>query len=175
MPRQKLVLEPLTRSVIGAFYEVYNTLGFGFHEHVYQAALERELITRGHRVEREVSFIIRYKGEQVAVQRLDMLVDEKLVVESKAAIALHAGAQGQVYGYLRASNREVGLLLHFGLEPKFYRVVDSRSRRISSPGDDADSATNADAADRSAAAATANTDEIAPAALATDSPEPEEQ
>jgi len=103
MPRQNLVLEPLTRSVIGAFYEVYNTLGFGFLEHVYKAALERELLARGHRVEREVSFVIRYKGAQVAVQRLDMIVDEKLVVESKATIALHAGAQRQVYSYLRAS------------------------------------------------------------------------
>jgi GxxExxY protein len=171
MPRQKLVLEPLTRSVIGAFYEVYTTLGFGFLEHVYKAALEHELLTRGHRVAREVSIIIRYKVEQVAEQRLDMIVDEKLVVESKASVALHAGAQAQVYSYLRASNLEVGLLLHFGLEPKFYRVVDLHSRRMSSPGDDADSAGNADIA----AAAVVNADGVTRDALATDSSETEEQ
>jgi GxxExxY protein len=171
MPRQKLVLEPLTRSVIGAFYEVYNTLGFGFLEHVYKAALERELIARGHRVEREVSIIIRYKGEQVAVQRLDMIVDEKLVVESKASVALHAGAQAQVYSYLRASNLEVGLLLHFGLDPKFYRVVDLHSRRMSSPGDDADSVANADAGEPAAT----NAHEVRRDGLAPDSSEKEEQ
>src|SRR5438105_904275 len=127
MPRQKLVLEPLTRSVIGGFYEVYNTLGFGFLEHVYKAALERELLARGHQVEREVGIIVRYKGEQVAVQRFDMIVDERLLVEAKATIDLHGGAQRQVYNYLRASGLEVGLLLHFGLEPRFYRVVDLRA------------------------------------------------
>jgi len=169
MPRQNLVLEPLTRSVIGAFYEVYNTLGFGFLEHVYKAALDRELLARGHRVERELSFVIRYKGAQVAVQRLDMIVDEKLVVESKATIALHAGAQRQVYSYLRASNLEVGLLLHFGLEPEFHRVVDLHSRRISTPMDDSDSANRV-----VAAPAAADGDEVKRDALAADSSETEE-
>jgi len=129
MPRQQLVLEPLTRSVIGGFYEVYNTLGFGFLEHVYKSAVERELLARGHDVQREVGIIVRYKGEQIAVQRLDMIVDETLLVEAKASIDLHGGAQRQVYNYLRASGLTVGLLLHFGLEPKFYRVVDLHARR----------------------------------------------
>ena len=62
MPRIPLVEERLTRSVIGAFFEVYNTLGFGFLEHIYVMALERELVERGHRVAREVSVQVHYKG-----------------------------------------------------------------------------------------------------------------
>jgi GxxExxY protein len=54
MARGELLEETLTRSVIGAFYEVYNTLGFGFLEHLYVMALERELLVRGHRVARQV-------------------------------------------------------------------------------------------------------------------------
>ncbi|HEY2377469.1 MAG TPA: GxxExxY protein [Gemmatimonadaceae bacterium] len=147
MGRQRLILEPLTRSVIGGFYEVYNTLGFGFLEHVYKGALERELLARGHEVQREVGIIVRYKGEQIAVQRFDMIVDEKLLVEAKATIDLHGGAQRQVYNYLRASGLEVGLLLHFGLEPKFYRIADIHARQATQPRVDADAPENPDASD----------------------------
>jgi GxxExxY protein len=63
MKRRTLIQEELTGSVIGAFYEVYNTLGFGFGEHIYSLALERELRRRGHQVGREVSVIVFYKGD----------------------------------------------------------------------------------------------------------------
>ena len=119
MPRPNLFEPELTHSVIGAFYEVYNTLGFGFLEHLYQMAMERELRSRGHRVGREVVARIMYKGEELGLQRLDMIVDEKLVVEIKSTPSLHRDAGRQVYNYLRASNLEIGLLLHFGREPNF--------------------------------------------------------
>ena len=121
MKRHHLIHEPLTRSVIGAFYEVYNTLGFGFLEHIYILALERELRSRGHQVRRESGVCVMYKGEELAYQRLDMIVDDVLIVEVKSTVELHKGAKRQVYNYLRAANLEVGLLLHFGPEPKFYR------------------------------------------------------
>lgn len=123
-----MVHERLTHSVIGAFFEVYYTLGFGFLEHVYVASLTRELMRRGHDVRREVSVPVLYKGEQVAHQRLDMIVDRKLVVETKSTRALHEGAVRQVENYLRATSLELGLLLHFGPQPKFYRVIASNSR-----------------------------------------------
>lgn len=114
------LFEPdLTHSVIGAFYEVYNHLGFGFLEHLYVMALERELRTRGHQVGREVGVRVMYKGEELGIQRLDMIVDEKLVVEVKAMLTLHKDAGRQVYNYLRASNLEIGILLHFGREARF--------------------------------------------------------
>ena len=125
MARITLVHERLSYSVIGAFFEVYYTLGFGFLEHVYVASLTRELKHRGHDVRREVSVPVLYKGEEVARQRLDMIVDHKLVVETKSTRALHEGAVRQVENYLRATTIELGLLLHFGPQPKFYRVIAS--------------------------------------------------
>jgi GxxExxY protein len=128
MERVKLIHERLTHSVIGGFFDVYHTLGFGFLEHVYVASLTRELRDRGHNVGREVSVPFLYKGEEVARQRLDMIVDGNLVVETKSTRTLHEGAVRQVGNYLRATNLEVGLLLHFGPQPRFYRVIASNTR-----------------------------------------------
>ena len=119
----------LTHSVIGAFYEVHNNLGFGFLERFYVLALERELLDRGHRVAREVSVHVLYKGQELGSQRLDLVVDEKLVIETKAAWELHKSATRQLYNYLKATNLELGLLLHFGPEPKFYRVICRNQRK----------------------------------------------
>jgi GxxExxY protein len=137
MAREELVYESLTHSVIGAFFEVYNTLGFGFLEHVYVMALERELLARGHRVGREVCVPVMYKSEELGTQRLDMIVDEKLVVETKSTYDLHKAAARQVYNYLRATKLEVGLLLHFGPQPRFYRVIcrNPANRKLMYPDD----------------------------------------
>jgi GxxExxY protein len=118
-----LIQETLTRAVIGAFYEVYNTLGYGFLEHVYSLALERELIARGHKVGREVGVIVYYKGGELTYQRIDMLVDDVLVVENKSTQEIPKANLRQLQNYLRATSLEVGLLLHFGTRPKFYRVI----------------------------------------------------
>jgi GxxExxY protein len=118
-----LLEEALTRSVIGAFYEVHRELGFGFREYLYALALERELVTRGHRVDREVGVMVHYRGELLGWQTIDMIVDEKLVLENKAAERVAPTASMQLFSYLCATNLEVGLLLHFGREPKFYRVI----------------------------------------------------
>lgn len=126
MPLSKIVEEELTRSVIGAFFEVYNALGFGFLEQIYIRSMELELLSRGHRVAREVKIHVTYKGERVGTQRLDMIVDGKLVVEVKSAFQLHPAAIRQIYSYLRGSGLEVGLLLHFGPEAKFYRQINKQ-------------------------------------------------
>lgn len=122
MPRDSLAFADLTFSVIGAFFEVFNILGCGFLEHLYVMALERELRARGHRVEREVSVRVTYKGEELGWQRIDMLVDDVLIVEVKSTFELPKSAKRQVYNYLRATGKPVGLLLHFGIEPLFYRL-----------------------------------------------------
>ncbi len=124
-----LIEDELTQSVIGAFYEVYNTLGFGFLEHVYIMAMERELRHRGHTVAREVRVRVMYKGEHLATQRLDMIVDDKLVIETKSTYQLHPTAIRQLFNYLKGTNLEVGLVLHFGPEPKFYRQVRSNTQK----------------------------------------------
>ena len=112
-----------TNAIIGAFFEVYNTLGFGFLEHVYSLALERELIARRRTVGREVSIPITYKGDFLTNHRADLIVDEKVVVEIKASESLPPFTRRQVTNYLRATRLEVALILHFGPEAKFHRVI----------------------------------------------------
>ena len=124
-----LVDEDLTRSIIGAFHEVYNTLGFGFLEHIYVMALERELRRRGHHVDREVSVRVMYKGEELSNQRLDMVVDGRIIIEVKSMMDLAKTARRQLYNYLKATNMEVGLLLHFGPAARFYREVRSNQKK----------------------------------------------
>jgi GxxExxY protein len=114
-----------TKVIIGAFYEVYNTLGFGFLEHVYSLAMERELIARGRAVGREVQIPILYKGQFLTNHRADLIVDEKVVVEIKSTEILPASTRRTVVNYLRATSMEVALILHFGPEAKFYRMVHS--------------------------------------------------
>jgi hypothetical protein len=82
-----------------------------------------------HKVRREVSVPVLYKGKELARHRLDMIVDDKVVIETKATETLHRGAVHQVTSYLRSTNLEVGLLLHFGPRPEFSRVVCTNSNR----------------------------------------------
>jgi GxxExxY protein len=97
MSKTFLYEEALTESAIGAFYEVYNRLGFGFLEHVYVNALEYELLQRGHQVARELKVRVMYKRIEIASQRLDLVIDDKLVIETKAGYELHAASSRQLH------------------------------------------------------------------------------
>jgi len=68
---------------------------------------------------------VHYGGIEVAHQRLDMVIDDRVVIEIKASENLHADATRQLFNYLRATRLQVGLLLHFGPEPAFYRLVNT--------------------------------------------------
>lgn len=125
-----LVEEELTRSVIGAFFEVYNEVGFGFLEHVHILALERELAAHGHLVSLEVPVQIMYKGHFLCAQRLDMIVDNTLIVETKFSEVLPPTAMRQLQNYLRCTNLELGLLLHFGPKPRFFRRFLPNSQKV---------------------------------------------
>jgi len=122
MRRPSLLLEEVIYSIIGAFFEAYNTLGYGFLEHLYLMALEHELLAKGHKVDREVWVSVMYKGVELGKQRLDMVVDDSIVIEIKSTHDLPRYATRQLFNYLRATNVKVGLLLHFGPEPKFFRL-----------------------------------------------------
>jgi GxxExxY protein len=132
MRRSPQVLEELIYSIIGAFFEVYNTLGYGFLEHLYLKALERELLARGHKVAREVWVTVMYKGVELGKQRLDMVVDDCIVIEIKSTHELPRNATRQLFNYLRATNLKAGLLLHFGPESKFFRVSPPTGERLRS-------------------------------------------
>ena len=129
-----LLHEQLTQSVIGGFYAVNNTLGFGFPEATYADALTHELRLRGHEVRREVMARMYYRGLELPHLRLDMVVDQKLVLELKASERLHPDAPRQLLGYLKATDLELGLLLHFGRDgAKFFRVICTNSRKPAAP------------------------------------------
>ena len=123
-----LIEEALTSSIIGAFFVVHKQLGFGFLEQIYASALEIELRDRGHQVARQFGAVVRYKGIEIAHQRIDMVIDNKVIVELKSTEKLHRDANRQVLDYLRATTFEVGLLLHFGRDANFQRVVYQTAR-----------------------------------------------
>lgn len=126
MAKGKLLLEELTHSVIGGFFEVYNDLGFGFLEQIYIGALAVELRRRGHAVDREVRSCVTYRGVEVGTQRLDMVVDGSLVIEVKSTTDLHSSSRRQLLNYLCATRLELGLLLHFGPKARFYRLISQK-------------------------------------------------
>ncbi|HET7632455.1 MAG TPA: GxxExxY protein [Gemmatimonadaceae bacterium] len=118
-----LIEGELTESIIGCFFRVYRALPRGCREHLYALALQRELTDAGLSVEREKHIMVYYRGQPLARQKLDMVVNGKVIVEIKASVRLPSDANTQVFGYLAVTNLEVGLLLHFGEQPKFYRIV----------------------------------------------------
>jgi GxxExxY protein len=116
-------------SIVGGFYTVYNYYGYGFSEGVYAGALELELRDRGHEVVRELAIEVCYRGRHVAWHRLDMVVDQRIIVETKAGERLALSAAAQLQSYLKATRFEVGLLLYFGPIPDVQRLIDHPKRR----------------------------------------------
>src|ERR1043165_3374617 len=115
--------EKLTYSIIGAFFDVYNGMGYGLVEHLYVIALEGELRDRGHDVVRELAVPVRFKGMMLGFRRLDMVVHNTVIVEAKSTPLLSKVATRQLYTYLRVSTYETGLLLHFGPQSNFNRII----------------------------------------------------
>lgn len=124
----------LTELIIGGMFEVHNTLGAGFLEAVYANALTIELRHRGLRVDRNVAFEILYRGVSVGRYIADLIVDQKVIVEVKAAKAIEVAHRAQVLNYLRASALEVGLVANFGSSVQFKRVI-ATARPDSHPTD----------------------------------------
>lgn len=117
------VRDHVTERVIGAFFDVYNTLRFGFLEAVYANSLALVLRRHGMRAEREFPVTVRFRGEPVGSYRVDLLVERRLVVEVKATKALDPSARFQTLHYLRATGLPIALLLHFGPQASFQRIV----------------------------------------------------
>jgi len=115
-------------SIVGGFFAVYKYYGYWLSERVYAGALAHELYDRGHVVVRELVIDIEYKGLYVAKQRLDMVINDRIIVENKAAERLMDADRRQLISYLRATKFEVGVLFHFGPLPKFERYIDHPKR-----------------------------------------------
>lgn len=119
----KLVHGELTREVIGAFYDVYNGLGYGFVESVYQRALPVALERRGVRCAREVPMNVQFEGVDVGAYRADLIVGGKVIVECKVAEKITRIHELQALNYLRATGLTVGLVLNFGPQATFRRLL----------------------------------------------------
>jgi len=106
-----------------AFYSVYNTFGYGFLEKVYENALLIELKKIGLNARKQVPIKVYYKDEMVGDYYADIIVEDQVIIELKAAEALCEEHVFQLINYLKATNIEVGLLLNFGKKPQFSRKV----------------------------------------------------
>ena len=119
----------LTEKIIGAFYDVYNELGHGFLESVYEKALAIAIAQAGMKVEQQVPVSVWFRGQQVGDFRADMLIDRNVLLELKAARTIEQAHEKQLLNYLRATDIEVGLLLNFGINPQFRRLVYENERK----------------------------------------------
>ncbi len=115
--------EEITDKIIHAFYRVYNTLGYGFLEKVYENAMAIELRKMGLKVVQQARIVVYYEGEEVGDHNADLLVEDLVIVELKAARVLEDSHEAQLLNYLKATTIEVGLLLNFGPKPQFRRKV----------------------------------------------------
>ncbi|MGQ0622122.1 MAG: GxxExxY protein [Panacagrimonas sp.] len=125
---ETLLHRDLTDRVIGAFYEAYNELGYGFLESVYEAALCRVFRDSGIRYERQRVVVVIFRGEPLSEFRLDLVIENQIVVEVKAVPTLSAAHEAQLLNYLKATDLRVGLLLNFGPRAEFRRRVFDASR-----------------------------------------------
>lgn len=121
----------LTDAIIGAFYRVYNALGYGFLEKVYENALAHELRKQGLQVVQQAPIKVFYDGIVVGEYFADILVNDLIILELKAAESLMPQHEAQLLHYLKSTNIEVGLLLNFGKKAEFKRKVYETARNQS--------------------------------------------
>jgi GxxExxY protein len=118
----------VTKKIIKAFYQVYNTLGYGFLEKVYENAIIIELKSMEIDVERQRPIKVSYKEQQVGEYYADLIIENSVIVELKAAESLCEEHEFQLINYLKATDIEVGLLLNFGKTPEIKRKVFSNKK-----------------------------------------------
>ena len=119
----------LTGSILKLFYEVYNELGYGFLEKVYQNALYNELKNNGFEVESQKQIKVYYKNIEVGEYYADLIVNDKVILELKATETITEAHEFQLLNYLKSTDIEVGLLLYFGKKPEFCRKVFQNYRK----------------------------------------------
>jgi GxxExxY protein len=121
----------LTERIIKAYYKVYNTLGYGFLEKVYENSMLIELRKMGLNAQKQLAINVYYEGELVGEYKADIIVVEKVILELKASESLCEQDEAQLVNYLKATPVEVGLLLNFGIKPQFKRKIFSNSNKPS--------------------------------------------
>jgi len=109
---------------MGAIFEVHNELGPGFLESVYEKALIEELSNKGLKVETEKPIVLKYKNKKIGIHRLDLVVDDKIVIEIKTVERFSIHHRAQLTSYLKASGYKLGILANFSKSKvEFFRVA----------------------------------------------------
>jgi GxxExxY protein len=119
----------LTDGILKTFYEVYNELGYGFLEKVYQNSMYIELKNKGYKVEAQNKIKVYYKGTEVGEYYADLIVENLVILELKAVDYIVKDFENQILNYLRSTDCEVGLLLNFGKKPEFRRKIFENNRK----------------------------------------------
>ncbi len=119
----------ITDQIIKAFYEVYNELGFGFLESVYEKALFIVLSQYGLQVEKQKEIEVYFRNDVIGNFRTDLIVENKVILELKAINKIIPIYEAQLINYLKATKIEVGLVLNFGSKPEFIRRVFDNERK----------------------------------------------
>ena len=124
-----IVHKSITDIILKVYYEVYNELGYGFLEKVYQNAMYFELQSLGYKVEAQKQIKVYFKKKLVGEYYSDLLVEDKVIVELKATELLMNVHIAQIMNYLKGTPIEVGLLLNFGEKPEFKRFIYTNDRK----------------------------------------------
>jgi len=125
----ELLHKDITDKIIQAFYKVYNKLGFGFLEKVYENSLYVELLAMGVSVEKQKHIKVYYEDKEVGEYFADLFIEGCVIVELKAAESLCEEHEFQLINYLKATETEVGILLNFGKKPTFKRKLFTNDKK----------------------------------------------
>ena len=121
--KKEILEKELTDKIIKSFYNVYNKLGYGFLEKVYEKSFIIELTKQDIDCESQRPIDVYYEDLKVGEYFADIIVEDRVIIELKAAESLKKEHEAQLYNYLKATNIEVGLLFNFGKEPQFKRMI----------------------------------------------------
>ena len=124
-----LLRKEISKPILQVFYDVYNQLGYGFLEKVYQNAMYFELISQGYKVEARKQIKVYFKNQLVGEFYADLLFEDTIIVELKACEHLINSHVAQLMNYLKATQIEVGLVLNFGETLDFKRLVYTNNRK----------------------------------------------
>ena len=120
---EKLIYKNITEKIIGSFYSVYNTLGSGFLESVYEKALIIEFNERGLKTETQKPLVVKYHDKVVGEFRPDIIVEDKIIIEIKAISKLSKIHESQILNYLKATDLRLGFLVNFGEKLEYQRRI----------------------------------------------------
>jgi GxxExxY protein len=123
MENQNFKHADITALIIKAYYTVYNKLGYGFLEKVYENAMVIELRKKGFEIKQQHPIKVFYDNLEVGSYYADLIVNNSVIIELKAAEAICEEHEAQITNYLRATDIEVGLLLNFGKTAQYKRKV----------------------------------------------------